>query len=634
MKYILIIICFLSLSNFAISNDTDPKPEKIYFLSEIEKSGEYYITQAKLWEVILKEDKTNAEAWLNYFIASRYAKSIGKQTGIDLNKIAEDAWEVIPNTFEAHYLMYARDSWNEENKKYLFQAYEIAPQRPESYHHFIAHYEMDRETDKIKEFVDKIYAAGKFSNGLLAWNYNVLQSVGEDGILITWGDNDTYPVWLMQYGKNIRTDVSVLNINLLRTPDYADKMFAEIGIPKFTNWTGNEDNIQQLLTKHIIDNSKRPVYINVTTNHIIKEPFKDDLYLTGLTYLYCKNQFDNIAILKRNIEKKFAMDYVKVNLRYEKEQEIVNQINLSYIPSLMLLYKHYVESEDNAKAKELKSMMFKIGKDANQIEFIERYFTSTESNIRTYPELNIKKLEKQYMKVDEALMASSTELSIGDYDQFLMDLVKNREFEKLAICKVKKTDWRSFLSDKHKDLDDKVIFKHGNPDEARMPIQNISYEAAKLYCEWLTGVYNSSTYKKKKYQNVIFRLPTEKEWSKAARGGHEIAPFPWGGYYHRNTKGCYLSNFNVTDSVSHTDCESEVSANDGGFFPVSVDAYFPNDFGLYGMSGNVAEMVAEKGLAKGGSWLDKPENCQTNSKNRYTEISPSIGFRVFMEIKE
>lgn len=633
MKHILIIFYFLSLSTFAISSDNDPKPEKIYYRSEIEKSGEYYIEQARLWKNVLDKDKTNADAWLNYFFASRYAKSIGGQSEIDLNKIAEDAWEAVPNTFEGHYLMYARNSWNKENRKYLYKAYEIAPNRSISYHSFAVHYEMERETQKVKEFVDKLYEARRYSNGLLAWNYNVLQSVSEDGILITWGDNDTYPVWLLQYGKNIRPDVNVLNINLLSMQDYADKILPEIGIPKFTNW--DNENLQQALTKHIIENSKRPVHINVTTNHSIREPFDDNLYLTGLTYLYSEKQFDNIAILKKNIENKFAMDYVKVILGYEREQEIVNQINMSYIPSFMLLYKHYEESEDKAKAEELKSLMLKIAKDANRLHDIEKYFSTTESNIRTYPELNIKKLEKQYMEIDDAaFLAASTELTIGEYDQFLMDLVKNREFDKLAICKVTKTDWRSFLNDENKKLSDAVIFQHGHPDDVRMPIQNISYEAAKLYCEWLTEVYNTSTYKKKKYKKVKFRLPSEDEWELAARGGHMHAPFPWGGYYHKNIKGCYLSNMNVTDSLPCTTCEDQASANDGGFFPVFTNSYFPNDFGCYGMSGNVAEMTSEKGLAKGGSWLDAPSDCQVNSRNRYTDISPGIGFRVFMDIIE
>ena len=55
---------------------------------------------------------------------------------------------------------------------------------------------------------------------------------------------------------------------------------------------------------------------------------------------------------------------------------------------------------------------------------------------------------------------------------------------------------------------------------------------------------------------------------------------PWGGYYVRNSKGCLLANFKPGRGNYR---------EDGGEHTVPIDSYFPNDFGLYNMAGNVSE---------------------------------------------
>ena len=53
---------------------------------------------------------------------------------------------------------------------------------------------------------------------------NYLNSVGPGGILITHGDNDTFPLWYAQEVENVRTDVRIANTSLLGTDWHIDQM--------------------------------------------------------------------------------------------------------------------------------------------------------------------------------------------------------------------------------------------------------------------------------------------------------------------------------------------------------------------------------------------------------------------------
>jgi len=173
---------------------------------------------------------------------------------------------------------------------------------------------------------------------------------------------------------------------------------------------------------------------------------------------------------------------------------------------------------------------------------------------------------------------------------------------------------------------------HIHPAYDDYPINNISQVGARLYCEWLTQLFNSRD-EKHKYE---VRLPTENEWIYAAKGGHDLAIFPWGGYYLRNSKGRILCNFKRIGesniSFNHATQEYIIKKSDipSVHFPAPALSYLPNDFGLYNMSGNVAEMLQETGRTKGGSWRSTGHDVRIDAEDEFAgfiDPSPMIGFR-------
>ncbi len=124
------------------------------------------------------------------------------------------------------------------------------------------------------------------------------------------------------------------------------------------------------------------------------------------------------------------------------------------------------------------------------------------------------------------------------------------------------------------------------------PVVGVSWKMANAFCDWRSKLWDA--YNDSSINTETFSLPTEYDWEYAARGGKDLAPYPWGGYYLRNSKGCLLANFKPGRGNY---------PEDGGLFTVRADAYFPNDYGLYNMAGNVAEWTISSFDENAGSFI-------------------------------
>lgn len=242
---------------------------------------------------------------------------------------------------------------------------------------------------------------------------------------------------------------------------------------------------------------------------------------------------------------------------------------------------------------------------------------------------------KDTVSVQNFIM-SSGEITNLNYKEFLADLKKNGKDELYRKCLPDTTQWTK--------INDNLLpmtthyFSHAA--YRSFPVVNITKENAEEYCKWLSEQFTSRL---PEGQTLKFRLPTKAEWLRAACGNEINSPYSWKGPYLRNAQGHYLANFTKVS-------ETSISRNDKGElqfekeypFPIlngegadlvaATKSYFPNEFGIYNMNGNVAELLADSDEVIGGSWYDTGYDIRNQSTKKHNGASPKVGFRVVATI--
>lgn len=254
------------------------------------------------------------------------------------------------------------------------------------------------------------------------------------------------------------------------------------------------------------------------------------------------------------------------------------------------------------------------------------------------------------VRIKENLFADKTEISNIDYREYLywVEQVYGRNSFTYQQCLPDTLVWRETLSFGEPLVES--YFRH--PAYDTYPVVGVSYDQAVAFCDWRTDrVYEMTLIRMKRIQPnpaqdsanhftvqryrsgqygaadlsvpvSRFRLPAEAEWELAASGGLDVKQYP---------QGCDFDSPRMKRMAKkhqylfHT---KEAADSPGGDKkPVEIEGLFSNNFGIYNMIGNVAEMVSERSVAKGGSYMHPASECVIVNKFAYENPTNWLGFR-------
>lgn len=317
------------------------------------KSKAEYDDTSIILEELVRTNPTDENAWLNYYKAARYknytehSENISKEAQKKLDDILGRMNNAVPNSYAWNYCSFINSNRSDQAVPYLKKAYELRPLEKELWDDMLAEACISGDEKGTLEFSGKLEKSAIYTNAAMEYSRNVLNSVEKDGILITNGNLDTYPVLIFQKQHQYRTDVRIICLDWMGSARYAEQVSKIFSLKKEKMTVGKP----YASLETILQNSKNyNIYLALTIPPDVLSLHLSDLYCTGLAMKYSKKTLQNLESLKYNWEFLFQITSISDG----------EDINRNYLLPLTLLRDHYLSYGETVKAEAIRKRIDEI----------------------------------------------------------------------------------------------------------------------------------------------------------------------------------------------------------------------------------------------------------------------------------
>lgn len=298
------------------------------------------------------------------FESSR-TKTISSTNQAELDRIVNILEENAPASYEYHLVKYINGNYDLSLKDHLFKAYELRPDDPFMAEQMFAYYVLTDDKGKQKEIASRLKR--KYSANVSKY-YTELTSTSGIGALFLSGEEDAYPVLVLQASGLIDSKITVVNMDFLQNDIYRKRIQKKLGMSNVP-FVKNES----MFIATALSALGNKAFISTTVSQAyIKEP-AGQCYLTGLHYQYQCNDQEK-ALIDFWVKAQKTLTGIDLDSRYEKS------LYSNYLPPLLTLYKLKTLNgkKDPALKKGIVLLAKQIGKEEAVTEILKGYDQTTE----------------------------------------------------------------------------------------------------------------------------------------------------------------------------------------------------------------------------------------------------------------